>query len=155
LTLISTHGLFFTTAFIPAQNWWYRGKRTIMRLATSLFFLLCTYCVYGQTDANTIVGKWMKTPKEDLVIEVVRSGDEFVGTVSWSRNSAGKKGFQILEGMSFDEEKSEWTGGTVRNPNTQASYKANAKILSDGRLEVLAYKGLKFIGKKKYFKRVE
>ena len=126
-----------------------------MKITTAILCVLSGLYVQAQTTANSIVGKWMKTPKEDLVIEVMQSGDEFIGKISWSRDTTIAKGYQILEGLSFDEGKTVWSGGTIRNPNTEASYKANAKILPDGQLEVLAYKGMKFIGKKKYFKRVE
>jgi len=126
-----------------------------MKNIACIVFLLSGLYGTAQTTSNSIVGKWLKTPKEDLVIEVSQSGDEYIGKIAWSRDSSVAKGYQILEGLSFNEEKSQWSGGTIHNPSTDASYKANAKILPDGQLEVLAYKGMKFIGKKKYFKRVE
>ncbi len=108
-------------------------------------------------DSERITGKWLKTPKDDLIIEVYKSGDEYKGKITWAKDTSGNKriGFQILEGLKFDADEKSWTNGTVYKPSSGSSYKAIAKILEDGTLEVLAYKGMKFIGKKKYFKRVK
>jgi uncharacterized protein (DUF2147 family) len=97
----------------------------------------------------------MKTPKEDLIIEVYKSADEYKGKVSWAKDSAGLTGFPILAGLKYNDRKKTWSGGKIVNPKSGSSYNASAKITSDGRLEVLAYKGMKFIGRKKYFKRVK
>ena len=74
-----------------------------MKITTAILCVLSGLYVQAQTTANSIVGKWMKTPKEDLVIEVMQSGDEFIGKISWSRDTTIAKGYQILEGLSFDE----------------------------------------------------
>ena len=119
-----------------------------------LIFLLSYHC-YAQADHDVIIGKWLKTPKKDLVIEVYKSADEYKGKIAWSKDSADLAGFPILEGLKYNERKKTWSGGKIRNPKSGGTYSANAKIRSDGTLEVLAYKGMKFIGRKKYFKRVE
>ena len=118
-----------------------------------LLFLLSCKC-YAQAGQDSIIGKWLKTPKEDLVIEVYKSADEYKGKIVWSKDSANFVGFPILEGLKYNEKKRLWSGGKVRNPKSGSTYNANAKIKSDGTLEVLAYKGMKFINRKKYFKRV-
>lgn len=128
-----------------------------MRWIVLLLLPLLSFTSYAQADANIIVGKWLKTSKKDLIIEVYKSGDEYLGKIAWIRDndSVKLKGFQILEGLHYNTADKTWEGGKIYHPKSLSTYKATAKILSDGTLEVLAYKGFKFIGKKKYFRRVE
>ena len=126
-----------------------------MKQIFSLLIFLLSHKCYAQTGEDLIIGKWLKTPKQDLVIEVYKSADEYKGKITWSKDSANLVGFPILEGLKYNERKKVWSGGKIRNPKSEGIYSANAKIRSDGSLEVLAYKGMKFIGRKKYFKRVE
>ena len=37
---------------------------------------------YGQIKPDAIVGKWLKAPKEDLVIRVYKTGTEYKGKIS-------------------------------------------------------------------------
>ena len=127
-----------------------------MQRVLLLIFILVAGDIYSQGPAS-IAGKWLKTSKEDLIIDVFKVGEEYRGKISWIKDSSKQKqvGFQILEGLKFDKNKNAWTGGKVHSPLSGATYKAIAKIGADGLLEVHAYKGLKFIGRKKYFKRVK
>jgi uncharacterized protein (DUF2147 family) len=123
-------------------------------------FLLFFLFVVGKTcaqESRLITGRWLKIPKEDLIIEVYKSEDAYKGKIIWIKDTAANKqiGFQILEGLKFNADKKIWTNGKIRNPLSGATYKATAKIQADGTLEVLAYKGMKFIGRRKYFKRVK
>lgn len=129
-----------------------------MKLIPPLFVLFFSFVIvktYAQGSA-AITGKWLKTPKEDLIIEVYKVEQEYKGKITWVKDSSKNKqiGFQILEGLKFNADKNSWSGGRVHNPLSGATYRATAKIRADGTLEVLAYKGMKFIGRKKYFKRV-
>jgi uncharacterized protein (DUF2147 family) len=127
-----------------------------MKLLFILFFSVLTDNCFSQNDSDLIVGKWLKTSKQDLIIEVYKSGNEYKGKIAWTMNidSAKHVGFQILEGLTYNSKKQEWANGKVHDPKSGNTYSAIAKVRSDGILEVLAYKGMKFIGKRKYFKRV-
>lgn len=128
-----------------------------MRWMVLLVAPLLSLAGNAQADADIIIGRWLKTSKEDLIIEVYRSGDEFLGKIAWTRDSdsARLKGFQILEGLRYAPEEKVWEGGKIHHPKSSGAYQATAKIRSNGTLEVLAYKGFKFIGRKKYFRRVK
>lgn len=112
---------------------------------------------YGQTNSQTIVGKWMKLPKEDLIIEVYQAGYGYNGKINWvsPTDSSKQIGFLILENLAFNEQKQFWENGKIYSPGSGHVYSADATIKPDGTLEVLGYKGMKFIGKKKYFRRVK
>ena len=112
---------------------------------------------YAQTMPDAIVGKWLKTPKEDLIIRVYKAGNEYKGKIIKEKEAYKNKtvGFVILENLQFDNDKQTWNGGKIHDPNSGKTYDAEAKINEDGSLEVNCYKGLKFIGTKKYFKRIK
>ena len=126
--------------------------KPLLILLTVLFSLPC----YSQ-NADAIVGKWLKTPKEDLIIQVYRAGNEFKGKIAWAKDNDSKKpaGFIILEELKYNPNKKMWKDGKIHDPGSGNTYDAEAKIKSDGSLEVLGYLGMRFLGKKKYFKRVK
>ncbi len=106
---------------------------------------------------DAIVGKWLKTPKEDLIIRVYKVGAEYKGKILKEKEALKNKsiGFVILEKLRYNNDKHIWTGGKIHDPNTGKTYDAEAKINNDGSLEVNCYMGAKFLGTKKYFKRVK
>lgn len=109
---------------------------------------------YAQTEADKIVGKWMKMPKEDLIIEVYPASGGYNGKIEWSSDSSKQKGYVILENLQFDDDNNSWENGKIYDPRSGSRYKAAARLKSDGTLEVLGYKGIKMIGSKRSFKRV-
>ena len=126
-----------------------------MRYVVSILAVLCSYCCFAQADADKIVGKWMKMPKEDLVIEVYSTGGGYSGKIDWSSDSTKQKGYMILENLQFNEGDNCWEDGKIIDPRSGSQYKASAKLKSDGTLEVLGYKGIKMIGSKRSFKRIK
>jgi uncharacterized protein (DUF2147 family) len=131
-------------------------KSISMKPMLILFIILFSLPCYCQTT-DEIVGKWLRTPKEDLIIQVYRAGNEYKGKIAWTKDKDSKKplGFIILEELEYNPKKKSWRGGKIHDPNTGNTYDAEAKIKSDGTLEVLGYLGMRFLGKKKYFKRVK
>ncbi len=109
----------------------------------------------AQVTGNMIVGKWIKVPKEDLIIEVYASDNGYDGKIEWSKDSSKQKGYLILDDLQFDDDSDSWENGKIYDPRSGNKYKAAAKLKEDGTLEVLGYKGLKMIGSKRSFKRVE
>lgn len=125
-----------------------------MKQLLLILAVLCVGNVYAQTDADKIVGKWMKIPKEDLIIEVYSTDGGYSGKIEWSSDSTKQKGYVILENLKFDDDNNSWENGKILDPRSGSEYKAAAKLKSDGTLEVLGYKGIKMIGSKRSFKRV-
>lgn len=125
-----------------------------LKILLPLFFSLESY---AQTNPDAIVGKWLKTPKADLVIQVYKAGTEYKGKIVKEKEIYKNKtvGFVILENLEYDIEKQVWKGGKIHDPNSGKTYDAEAKIDTDGSLEVKCYLGMKFLGTKKYFKRVK
>lgn len=124
-----------------------------------LLLIAVSFCfssfVFAQSEADKIVGKWMKMPKEDLIIEVYASGGGYNGKIEWSSDSTKHKGYVILENLQFDDDNNSWENGRIYDPRSGSQYKAAAKLKEDGTLEVLGYKGIKIIGSKRSFKRLK
>ncbi len=128
-----------------------------MKQALSIFLILfCSLQVFSQEKADAIVGKWMKLPKEDLIIEVFKSDDVYKGKIDWSNNEEKKpEGFLILQQLAYNENTHVWERGKIHDPSSGKTYNAIARIKPDGTLEVQGYMGMKFLGAKRLFKRVK
>ena len=127
--------------------------KQIIILLTIIFSLKC----YSQNNPDAIIGKWLKTPNEDLIIEVFKTANEYKGKIAWAKDNDKKKpvGFVIVEKLKYNSKKKRWEKGKIHNPNSGNTYNATAKIKEGGTLEVFGYMGMKFLGKKKYFKKVK
>ena len=127
-----------------------------MKKAIIITAILFSFKSYSQNNSDAIIGKWLKTPKEDLIIQVYKTGNEYKGKITWSKGNDPKKpvGYVILEGLEYNKNKNIWKSGKIHDPNSGSTYDAEAKIKSDGTLEVLGYMGMKFLGSKRTFKRV-
>lgn len=128
-----------------------------MRQLLFFLFIFSFFNTTAQKIPDAIVGRWLKTPKEDLVIRVYKTGNEYRGKVIQEKDLAKKQaiGFVILENLHYDNDKQVWTDGKIHDPMSGKTYDAEATINRDGTLEVKCYMGMKFIGTKKYFKRVK
>ena len=127
-----------------------------MRSIIIIFAMVIGFTSQAQTP-DAIVGKWLKTPKEDLIIRVYKVGTEYKGKIVKEKEALKNKslGFVILENLQYNLDSKNWRGGKIHDPNTGKTYDAEAKINKDSLLEVNCYKGMKFIGTKKYFKRIK
>lgn len=128
-----------------------------MKCILIFFTLIFGATAFAQTSPDAITGKWLKTPKEDLVIKVFKAGNEYKGKIIKDKGSTKGKhvGLLILESLEYDSDKEIWKGGKIHDPNSGRTYDAEAKINADGLLEVNCYMGMKFLGTKKYFKHVK
>ena len=110
---------------------------------------------YTQNSADAIIGKWLKISKQDLIVEVFKSGNDYNGKISWAKDTANKRtpGFIILEKLKYNSRSSAWENGKIHDPDSGSTYDAEARLKVDGTLEVHAYKGIKLFGTRKYFRR--
>ncbi len=127
--------------------------KLLLILLTILFSIKC----YSQNNPDAIIGKWLKIPKEDLIIEVDKTGNEYKGKITWTKDNDKKKplGFVILEKLKYNSKNKRWEKGKIHNPTSGNTYNGTAKIKADHTLEVNGYMGMKFLRKKKYFKKVK
>lgn len=110
----------------------------------------------AQKNADAITGRWLSIPKEDLIIEVYKSNNQYKGKIYWIRNknSKTKTGYLILENLKYNSKEQIWENGKIHDPNSGRTYKAIVQIKPDGILDVRGYLGIQFFGTNKYFKRI-
>ena len=99
--------------------------------------MLLSLKTFAQNNSDAIIGKWLKTNKEDLIIEVYKVNDEYKGRISWSKDDKKPVGFIMLENLRYDQISKEWEGGKIRDPNSSRSYNATASMNLDGTLELI------------------
>ncbi|MEO6538067.1 MAG: hypothetical protein ABIT07_01820, partial [Ferruginibacter sp.] len=67
------------------------------------FLLMLSINSYSQNNPNDITGKWMKTPKKDIIIQVYKVATEYRGKITWVGDKMKKKdiGFIILRNLKY------------------------------------------------------
>jgi len=107
---------------------------------------------YSQ-NADAIVGKWLKTNKQDLIIEVYKEQDEYKGKISWSKDNKKPEGFVMLEDLRYNQKSKQWEDGKIHDPNSSRSYDATVTMKSDSTIEVSG--SFLFFKSKRAFKKVK
>ena len=107
---------------------------------------------YSQ-NADAIMGKWLKSNKENLIIDVYKVKNEYKGKISWSKDNTKPVGFVMLENLKYNPKSKKWENGKIHDPNSSRSYNATATLKPDGTLEVSGT--FLFFGSKRTFKRVK
>ena len=115
--------------------------------------MLLSLKTFAQNNSDAIIGKWLKTNKEDLIIEVYKVNDEYKGRISWSKDDKKPVGFIMLENLRYDQISKKWEGGKIRDPNSSRRYNATASMNLDGTLELIG--AFFFLESKRSFKRVK
>jgi uncharacterized protein (DUF2147 family) len=153
--LVNTRSVKFGRIFALARTFYL--KDPVMKSIIFPVLLFFSISVCAQRNEDAIVGKWLKIPRKDMVIEVSKENNEYVGRITWTREHDIKKphGFRIMDKLQYNAEKKIWEKGKIYDPSSGSTYSATAKLASGGTLEVHGYKGMKFLGKTKYFERVE
>ena len=111
---------------------------------------------YAQGQPDVIIGKWLKLPKKDLIIEVYKTGKAYHGKISWTKPGDDKPvGFVIIQNLKYNIQSNKWEHGIIQDPNSSMSYSAEVKLNDEQNLIVKGYKGLKFISSSRTFTRVK
>lgn len=145
--------------------------------------LSLTHSAYAQS-ADDFTGYWY-SEDDASIVEVTKVSGKYSGKIIWleeprydkedddagklkfDRENPDKKkrknpiiGLNILEGFTFDADESNWSGGTIYDPEKGKSYKCEIKIESDPKwwdgkkLYVRGYIGIPTLGRTTYWHRV-
>jgi len=63
-------------------------------------------------------------------------------------------GLDMLEGMTYNEKKTRWDGGTVYDPDIGKYYKCRLSILDENRLQLHGYVGIPLFGRRDIWTRL-
>ena len=99
--------------------------------------MLLSLKTFAQNNSDAIIGRWLKTNKEDLIIDVYKVKDEYKGRISWSKDNKKPVGFIMPENLRYDQISKKWEGGKIRDPNSSRCYNATASMKLDGTLELI------------------
>ncbi len=101
-----------------------------MKKIILLLVVFSAYNSYAQNNADAIIGKWLKIPNKDLIIEVYKTGNEYKGKITWAKDDYKKKpaGFIILEKLEYNSRNRRWEKGKIHSPNSGNTYNATVKI---------------------------
>ena len=123
-----------------------------------LLLLIVFACIqgYAQDQPDVIVGKWLKLPKKDLIIEVYKSAKAYHGKIYWTKPGYDKPvGFVIIQNLKYNDKSNKWENGIIQDPNSSMSYSAEVRLDDEENLIVKGYKGLKFVSTSRTFMRVK
>lgn len=146
-----------------------------MKALLAGLLLLISVPATAQTSPQTptdIRGTWLSTDEDgnrDSVVEIVREGEQYVGSVRWIRYSvypAGDRmagqaivdrenpdpaqrqnpvlGMKVLWG--FREEDGQWTGGQTYSVRSGKQYKAIISLQDENTLKLRGYLGTPLLG---------
>ncbi len=135
--------------------------------------LMCMSIVLLGQPAR-IIGYWL-TEEGQSQIEISQSDDgKFSGRIVWleepldddglpkrdddnpdrSLRSRPLAGLKILKGFSYDQEKGEWSGGTIYDPENGRTYSAYMRLDGNNTLRMRGYvMGMRFLGRSTYWER--
>ena len=147
-------------------------KTTRFAITLLCFWLLCGFSSSPPVD-NRIVGLW-QSADNDLRVEVYRQNGQYNARIVWflcenndplmadhrdtenpdpALRSRSWLGLNTLEKLTY-RGNSEWSGGTVYDPNTGHTFEATVKLLSANQLIARGYWKLPVLGRNLTFNRV-
>lgn len=126
----------------------------------------------GRTaEADRIVGLWL-TVEGKAHVEIIRTGDEFSGSLMWIRDSLkdGKpaldaknpdeslrtrpvRGLRFLHGFTYDGD-DVWTGGRVYDPESGNDYRAKITLENQDTIVLRGYVGIPLFGRSETWTRI-
>lgn len=137
-----------------------------MKIIFTSFLLLLSLYVNGQS----IIGEWEtnddKTKKKKAMIEIYESNNQYFAKIIESYVSdkdaicftcKGKQknkpiiGLVIIENLIQD--KNEFEGGTILDPENGKTYKCYLKLMNINKLKVRGYLGVSIFGRTQYWTR--
>lgn len=148
-----------------------------MRKIIALPLLLMTLTIFAvaQSNANSIVGRWMSTD-QNLEVEVYRLGNEYRAKVIWFDDTDDKSrpmnqrcdsknpnktlrtrkliGLEVMHGLVYNTDDKEWQDGRIYDASSGKDWNAKAWLTSDGCLKVRGFWHFEFLGQNMCFKKV-
>jgi len=138
-----------------------------MRILTTIIGLSLVSFLYGQTDADKVLGNWFTDDKETK-IEIYKNGEKYFGKIIWllepneddgtpkvddenpdpNLQNRPVMGLVLLKDFTYDPKKEEWSGGTIYDPKNGKTY--DCYMWMDGpELQIKGFVlGMRFVGRK-------
>lgn len=128
------------------------GRRWIAAL---LFVVLaCAALGVGRAVASPVDGTWII---DDLGLDLFDCRNLVCGRIVWIKDPnrrSSQCGRMIIWGLGITGP-SEWTGGSIIDPDDGTTYQLAATLQPDGALRARIYKGVQLLGRTKILKRID
>ncbi|MFO7658880.1 MAG: DUF2147 domain-containing protein [Bacteroidales bacterium] len=125
--------------------------------------LIAKFAVFAQSD--DILGIWLTDEDKSQVRIFKATNGKYYGKIEWLKVDKDKKdienpdpglkdkpvlGLTILKGFSYNEDKKQWSGGTIYDPKEGKTYDCYMWFEGDNNvLQIKGYVlGMKFVGRK-------
>lgn len=99
-------------------------------------YILISHVSISQQAPDKIVGRWITTPKENMIIEVYKVNDEYKGKIAWASDKSKHVGFEVLDKLVYNSETDSWENGRIYDPKSGRIFSSSAKFDTDTSLEV-------------------
>jgi uncharacterized protein (DUF2147 family) len=122
--------------------------------ALLLMVLACSALSIRPAVASPVDGTWII---DDLGLDLYDCRDLVCGRIVWIKDPNRRPsqcGRMIIWGLGVSGP-SEWTGGSILDPDDGTTYQLAAKLQPDGALRARIYKGVQLLGRTKILKRID
>ena len=128
------------------------GRRWI----AALFLVVLAWPGFGigSAVASPVDGTWII---EDLGLDLFDCQNLVCGRIVWIKDPHRRPsqcGRTIIWGLAAAGA-SEWTGGSILDPDDNTTYRLSAILQPDGALRARIYKGVQLLGRTKILKRID
>jgi uncharacterized protein (DUF2147 family) len=108
----------------------------------------------ARAAASPVDGTWII---DDLVLDIFDCQNLVCGRIVGIRDANRRPrqcGMTIVWGLA-PTAPSEWTGGSILDPDDSSVYRLSARLQPDGALNARIFKGIELIGKTKILRRID
>ena len=126
-------------------------RRIVARLSAALVLLMIGI---GKSDASYVDGTWII---RGLVLHIFDCQLSVCGQIVWIRDAARRPsqcGKTIIWGLEA-KGPTEWSGGSILDPNDGKTYRLSATYETDGTLHARIFMGVPLFGKTEILRRVD
>lgn len=142
----------------------------LIKIFVSLSLISLSLSSFAKFEADDLIGFWL-SKKENGVVEIYKKDGKYEGKLVWAKdiyegkpdvefdkNNPDKSkrgrpliGLVMLEGFKFDG--SEWSGGTIYDPEVGKTYKAYMKLKDKNTMKLRGYIGISLFGRTEVWTR--
>lgn len=147
-----------------------------MRCLTILLTILfSTLSAKAQTNPDAILGRWIAVPKQNFIVDVFKSRNQYKAKIAWFRDTDDKSkpmnvrtdeknpnralrkrkliGLEVLNNLVFNLKTNCWESGKIYDAKSGRVWDSSASLAREGILHVRGFWHFEFIGRSMKFKR--
>jgi uncharacterized protein (DUF2147 family) len=122
--------------------------------ASLLAILVLPTAAIQSVEASRADGEWII---KDVVLTIFDCEHHVCGRIAWLKDPARRPfqcGKTIVWGL-VGQSPSEWTGGSILDPDNGTTYHLSAKLQADNTLNARIFKGFPLLGETEVLKRID